>query len=142
VTVREARPEDAEALASLVAELGYPDEVERVAARAVAFAAEPASILFVAERDGQLLGLVSATVMPLLHEDGSWCRVSALVVAEAARREGVGRALVGAAEAFARSRGCRYSEVTSGERLDREAAHRFYEALGYKEVSRRFLKEL
>jgi GNAT superfamily N-acetyltransferase len=81
-------------------------------------------------------------VVPLLHEDGAWCRVSALVVAEARRGEGVGRALMEAAEAFARDRGCGYVEVTSGDGPERAAAHRFYDALGYEEVSRRFLKAL
>ena len=80
--------------------------------------------------------------MPLAHEDGGWCRLSALVVSEARRRTGGGRALVEAVEAFARERGCGLVEVTSGERPEREAAHHFYAALGYEEVSRRFLKEV
>jgi GNAT superfamily N-acetyltransferase len=50
--------------------------------------------------------------------------------------------LVEAVEAFARERGCGLVEVTSGERPEREAAHHFYAALGYEEVSRRFLKEV
>jgi ribosomal protein S18 acetylase RimI-like enzyme len=66
----------------------------------------------------------------------------ALVVAKRDRRSGAGSALVEAVERFARERRCRFVEVTCGERPDREAAHRFYEALGYEPVSRRFLKEL
>ena len=42
----------------------------------------------------------------------------------------------------ARVAGCRYLEVTSGERPGREAAHAFYDALGLEQVSRRYLKEL
>lgn len=48
-----------------------------------------------AENGEELVGLASASVMPLAHE-----------------------------------------------RAEREAAHRFYAALGYEEVSRRFLKEV
>jgi predicted N-acetyltransferase YhbS len=142
LTVREARGSDAEALASLLTELGYPDEPARVAARAAELAADAASIVLVAEDGAGVIGFVAASAMPLLHEDGSWCRLSALAVAEGRRGEGVGRALVEAAETFARSRGCRYAEVTSGDRPEREAAHLFYRALGYEEVSRRFLKDL
>jgi GNAT superfamily N-acetyltransferase len=142
VRIRQAEPEDARALAQLLLELGYPDEPERVAGRVGRFAAEPSSLFLVAEDGGDLVGLASASVMPLAHEDGSWCRLSALVVAHARRRAGAGRALVEAVEAFARERGCSLVEVTSGERPEREAAHGFYAALGYEEVSRRFLKEV
>jgi GNAT superfamily N-acetyltransferase len=104
--------------------------------------ADPSSFLLVAEDVDGLSGLASATVMPLLHEDRSWCRLSALVVAEGRRRSGVGRALVEAVEERARASGSRYLEVTSGERPERAAAHAFYRALGLEEVSRRYLKKL
>jgi GNAT superfamily N-acetyltransferase len=142
VRVREARSDDAAALVPLFAQLGYPDAPARIGVRVEAAGAEPASTVLVAEENGAVVGLVSASVIPLAHEDGSWCRISALVVSSDRRRAGVGRTLVEAVEGFARSRGCRYSEVTSGERPERDAAHRFYEALGYEEVSRRFLKSL
>jgi GNAT superfamily N-acetyltransferase len=142
VTVRDAQPEDAPGLAHLLAELGYPDDEERALARARAVGSHPGSFLLVAEDGGQLAGLASATVVPLLHEDGSWCRLSALVVAERHRRRGVARALVAETERRARDAGCRYLEVTSGERPGREAAHAFYESLGLEQVSRRYLKEL
>jgi GNAT superfamily N-acetyltransferase len=140
--IRDARPADAEGLAALLAELGYPDAPERVAVRVAAFVADPASRLFVAEDGSGPVGLAPLTVLPLLHEDGAWCRVSALVVAQASRGEGVGLALLEEAEAFARHQGCRSVEVTSGEGPEREAAHCFYQALGYEQVSRRYLKPL
>ena len=140
--IREARPEDAPALAALLAELGYPDDVEAVAGRARAFPADPASFLLVAEDEEGPAGLASATVLPLLHEDGGWCRLSALVVAKGRRRTGIGRTLVAAIEERARQAGCRYLEVTSGERPERDPAHAFYRALGLEEVSRRYLKPL
>ena len=140
--IRDARPEDAPALAALLAELGYPDAVEPLRARLGAFTADSASFVLVAAEADGLLGLASASVVPLLHEDGSWCRLSALVVGERSRRAGIGRKLVAEVEARARAAGCRYLEVTSGERPEREAAHAFYEALGLEQVSRRYLKEL
>ena len=140
--IREAVAADTPALASLLAELGYPDDPARVAERAEELKRDPASLLLVAEADGAVVGVASATAIPLLHEEGRWCRLSALVVAGERRRSGVGRALVQEVESRARDSGCRYLEVTSGERAERAAAHRFYEALGLAQVSRRYLKEL
>ena len=142
MTVRDATPADASGLADLLAELGYPDEIERVRRRVQALAEQPSSFVLVAERDRLLAGLASATVMPLIHEDGSWCRLSALVVAGNRRRQGIGRALVDAVAERARAMGSRYIEVTSGERPERRAAHAFYASLGLSEVSRRYLGEL
>ena len=139
--IRDARAEDAPGLVRLVAELGYPDDEERVLARAEAFA-RAESFLLVAEDGEELAGLASATIIPLLHEDGSWCRLSALVVASDRRRRGIARALVAEAERRAVESGCRYLEVTSGERPGREAAHAFYDSLGLEQVSRRYLKAL
>ena len=140
--IRTAIPADAEPVAALLAELGYPSAPDAIAARLAGMAADSASCALVAEEGVELLGLASLTVMPLLHEDGGWARISALVVAEERRRGGLGRALVAAAEDEARARGGRWVEVTSGDRPDREAAHRFYTALGYEQVSRRFRKAL
>jgi GNAT superfamily N-acetyltransferase len=142
VSLREARPEDAPALAGLLAELGYPNSVEPLRARLRAFGADPRSFVVVAADGDRLVGFASASVLPLLHEDGSWCRLSALVVGEGSRRAGLGRELVAEVEERARAAGCRYLEVTSGERPEREAAHAFYEVLGLEQVSRRYRKEL
>lgn len=140
--VRDARPEDSPALAPLLAELGYPDDAEAVRERVEAIGLDASSFVLVAEASAQVVGLASASMVPLLHEAGSWCRLSALVVAEDGRRAGVGRRLVAEVERRARANGCRYLEVTSGERARREGAHRFFAALELEQVSRRYLKEL
>ena len=140
--IREARPEDAPTVAALLAQLGYPDGVEPARARLRAFEASSSSFALVVEDADTVLGLASASFLPLLHEEGSWCRLSALVVREDNRRAGLGRALVSAVEERAREADCRYLEVTSGEWAEREAAHAFYEALGLDQVSRRYLKKL
>jgi ribosomal protein S18 acetylase RimI-like enzyme len=79
-------------------------------------------------------------MVPVLHEPGDWCRITALVVAERARRRGLARALVTEAESIARGHGCVRIEVTSA--LHRDGAHELYRGLGYGQVSEHFLKPL
>jgi GNAT superfamily N-acetyltransferase len=51
---------------------------------------------------------------------------------------GIGKHLVTEAEEFAWENGCARIEITSGEH--RADAHAFYEAIGYRQDSRRFIK--
>ncbi len=55
-------------------------------------------------------------------------------VDEEVRRQGVGRALVEAAEAWARSKGCR--QMASDAELWNAVSHRAHEAIGYLETAR------
>jgi GNAT superfamily N-acetyltransferase len=56
------------------------------------------------------------------------------------RKVGVGKALVKAAEDWARHRGCERISVTTA--LHRAVAHAFYERLGYSHSGRRYTKVL
>jgi ribosomal protein S18 acetylase RimI-like enzyme len=68
--------------------------------------------------------------------------MTAMIVGASHRRLGVGRRLVEVAVAHARNEGCDGIELTSGLRPEREAAHRFYEALGFERTSYRYWKGL
>jgi len=140
LVIREAQDEDSEAIAQLLGELGYPAEAGFAADRVRLLAGSAADRVFVAERGGQILGVASLHLVPLFHQPGNLCRVTSLVVAESARRRGIGRRLLQEAETFARSRDCLRIEITSGER--REDAPAFYRRVGYGEESRRFVKHV
>jgi N-acetylglutamate synthase-like GNAT family acetyltransferase len=137
VAVRPARLDDAPALVSLLAELGYPADAGTLERRLAALVADPAVTVLVAERDGRVVGLASMHVMPLI-ERAPLGRLSAIVVAADERRAGIGRALVERVESEARARGCERLELTSAER--RADAHAFYRDLGFEPASQRFIK--
>ncbi|HEU4566312.1 MAG TPA: GNAT family N-acetyltransferase [Gemmatimonadaceae bacterium] len=137
--IREAVAEDAPAIAALISELGYPVTTEVLAARLRAYHAA-GEVALVATRGGEVLGLLTVHLTPVLHRPTPVGRLTMLVVTEAARGMGVGRALVAAAERHLAARGCALVEVTSNRR--RTDAHAFYERLGYEVTSLRFWKVL
>ena len=138
LVLRDARPKDAEAIAALIAGLGYeagPAEVRRRLA-ALAKAGQQA---IVAEK-GEVVGALTTSTMIVLHRPKPVGRISMLVVAEAARGGGIGAALVAEAEKVLAAKGCGLVEVTSN--MKRLRAHGFYEKLGYARTSYRFAKDL
>ena len=92
--------------------------------------ADPNTAAFVAERDNEVVGFVC--VSERAHFTGEVdTYIGELVVAKAAEGTGVGRALVGAAEGWGRSRGRRRVVVDTG--AANTPARRFYAALGFEE---------
>ncbi len=93
--------------------------------------------VFVVDRgDGSLAGFVEACSRPYAEgcETSPVGYVEAWYVDEDVRRQGYGRALLQAAEDWARAQG--YREMASDALLDNEASHRAHEASGYAEVER------
>lgn len=136
--IRRAGGTDAETIAVLLDELGYPSTPSQVTARLEALAAD--ELLLLAEVDGSVAGLAGLRVERLIETDEPAARLTALVVAEDQRGRGVGAALVRAVEQEARRRGCGRIVLTSGDQ--RDGAHAFYEHLGYQPTGRRFAKPL
>ena len=86
--------------------------------------------LLVAERGGRPAGVAFAQIgLNLCCSLSPYMEVVALTVDQAARRGGVGTALMRALEEWAAAQGCRY--ITLSSQHHRTGAHRFYEALGY-----------
>lgn len=138
--VREAVSEDAQQAAELLDQLGHPDDPASVAAGLRHLAATGSDRVFVAERDGVLLGLRTLHWLPLLHRPMPLGRITALVVREEARGQGIGRTLVKRGLQELKAAGCGLVEVTSNVR--REEAHAFYRALGFGSPSLYFRIEI
>jgi ribosomal protein S18 acetylase RimI-like enzyme len=144
IAVREMTLADAPEVAQQLATLGHQQTPDAIAARVATFLGHGQLALVavrqLSEHAGPLLGVVTLHLMPVLHRPGPIGRLTSLVVDESARRQGVGHALVHAAEALLMARGCVVIEVTSNKRL--REAHAFYETLGYTATSLRFGKPL
>lgn len=138
--MREVQVEDAEAVAALLGELGYPSTPSQAAERLARIAGDPSTWVIVAEVESEIAGLGALHVQNLVERDEVGCEVAGLVVGERFRRGGVGETLMDALEAEARRRGGRVMVLNTAHR--RADAHAFYEALGYEHTGRRYAKEL
>jgi ribosomal protein S18 acetylase RimI-like enzyme len=138
LVLRDARPRDAEAIAALIVTLGYEAETADIRRRLAALAKAGQQIL-VAEK-GDVVGVLTTSMMVVLHRPKPVGRISMLVVAEGVRGAGIGAALVAEAEKRLAAKGCGLVEVTSNRK--RLRAHAFYERLGYERTSYRFAKTL
>jgi GNAT superfamily N-acetyltransferase len=128
--VRNARVEDAAAMAVLAGELGYPTPAAVMAARLGGLLDRPNRHIRVAEADGVLLGWIEVGRRLTLDSDER-VEILGLVVASAARGRGIGRLLVADAEAWARSLGLPTLVVRSN--VLREGSHPFYRHLGFEQ---------
>ena len=137
--VRSAAPADAEAIAAMIAELGYAVTAEQVAAR-LGTIEEAGQEVLVAEIDGRVVGCLSTSTMIVLHRPAPVGRISMMVVDERYRSRGIGAQMVSAAEELLGRKGGQLGEVTSN--LRRVDAHRFWERIGYERTSARFAKQV
>lgn len=130
IPLRVASAADAPEIARLSAELGYPVKAERIAAtlRSLLDASRYSVVVAPAE-DGRLLGWICAE-RRLSLESGECVEITGLVVSSAARRLGVGRALVGAAERWAAAEG--FASLCVRSNVVRAESHAFYQGLGFR----------
>lgn len=135
---RPARREDVPAIVRLLADdpLGsgrerYEDPLPQAYWDAFdAIAARPDDELIVAEVDGTVVGCLQLTIVRGLSRLGATrAQIEGVRVDSRHRGRRIGERLVRHAIARARSRGCRFVQLTTDR--SRTDAHRFYEGLGF-----------
>ena len=126
--LRPAEATDAEAIANLFTDEGYPAGPSDIVVRLGRFASPDARVV-VAEHDGTLLGFIAFHALPRFEHDDWIIRVLALVVDAGARERGVGRTLMAEAERVGIALGAAFIEVTAGHH--RPEARHLYESIGY-----------
>lgn len=140
--VRRAMQSDSIRIAELAQQLGYqctPEEVER---RLKDMEDMNHYAVFVLElADGHIAGWIGAYLFRSV-ETGSWAEINGLIVDHRMRSRGIGKVLLDAVEAWARSVGSHTISVRSN--ISRDRAHRFYEgnSYAYTKTQKEFHKRL
>ncbi len=105
-------------------------EEQREALRAVT--ADPNHTLYIVERNGAAVASFQLSFLPGVSRRGVWRgQIESVRVAAALRGRGIGEAMMRWAIARCEERGCSIVQLTSDRQ--REAAHRFYERLGFEQ---------
>jgi ribosomal protein S18 acetylase RimI-like enzyme len=129
VTLRAATPDDAERIAALFTDEGYPAGPSDIVARLERLG-PPDSAVVVAQSGGEILGFVALHLVPRFEHGDRFARIVALVVDAGVRERGVGHALMTEAERISAAAGAAFIEVTAGRH--RAEAQHLYEAVGYE----------
>ena len=137
-TIRPATPDDAEAIASLFTDEGYPAGPSDIVERLSRFSSDHSRVL-VAEHEATVLGFIAYHAMPRFEHGDRIVRILALVVDAGARERGVGRTLMQEAERHASDLGSAFIEITAGHH--RPDALRLYESLGYDPTVAAYLRK-
>ena len=137
-TIRRATTADAEAIATLFTDEGYPAGPSDIVERLERFSSDHSQVL-VAEHDGVVLGFVALHALPRFEHDDRIVRMLALVVDAGARERGLGRALIAEAERVAGELGAAFIEITAAHH--RPEARRLYETLGYDAAVTAYLRK-
>ena len=138
VIVRLAGASDAQSVTALLQELGCTDGGNQVRECLSRPEGSTSDRVFLAEIDGQVVGLLGMDIAPLLHRE-SLGRITALIVAREHGYHGIGSPLLSTGEEWALAKRCTQIELNSGDQYT--PARTFYESHGYHSDDRRFVKE-
>lgn len=144
--IREARPEDFEAVFVLLGQLRDQFKEEKPADKAGVLAIyeryleSDDHVVYVAETDGRAVAVMSISILQSLYDHCPYVVVDELVVDGGHRGHGTGKRLLDEAFRLARERGC--CEVCLDTKADNDRAVNFYRAYGFDQESILFEKEL
>ena len=138
LVARQATLDDADRIAGLFTDEGYPAGPSDIRERLGRFASD-FSTVHVVEFEDEVVGFVAVHVMPRFEHSDRVARVLALVVDQGVRERGVGHRLMEEAESVARETGCAFIEVTAGHH--RADALQLFESIGYESGVTTYLRK-
>lgn len=130
IEVREATIVDAEIVVEFIQMLAQSSHEHSTvdAEYAIFYLTYPGNCVLLAEQEGRIVGSLSYSVRPDLYHAGDCCMIETLVVAEEARGQGVGKALM--EEVLRRGKDAAWAEVSVSTMADNQTALSLYRRMG------------
>jgi GNAT superfamily N-acetyltransferase len=138
IDLRSATVADAERIAALFTDEGYPSGPSDIVERLARFDSDGSRVI-VADNGGEVLGFVAVHALPRFEHSDRIIRIMALVVDAGERGRGIGRLLMEEVERIGRDLDAAFAEVTAGHH--RPDAQRLYEELGYDGTVAAYLRK-
>lgn len=133
---------DMNALARLMEQLGYPTAAVEMEARLTDILSHSDYHTLVAELHSRTGGMIGVHIGHYYEKNGVYGQIVALVVEQEHRGQHIGSSLVAQGERWLQGRGRGAQTIIVNSGTHRQAAHRFYEQLGYQATGLRFVKTL
>lgn len=142
IAIRAYHSNDVEAVTDLMADLGYPTDIQSMQNRMDAMELNPSYFTFVATKEEMVVGMIGVRLVHYYEGDGVAAQISALVTSNQYRGQGVGKELIRFVENWTKEKGLNSLHLTSGIKPERMAAHDFYKKMGFSINGYRFVKKL
>jgi ribosomal protein S18 acetylase RimI-like enzyme len=138
LTIRPAAEDDAERLAALLTDEGYPAGPSDLERRIRTFAGQQTRVL-VAEQAGEVLGFVAFALVPRFETEDRFIRIVTVIIDPGARERGIAKALLAEVERLGREEGVAFLEVTAGHH--RPDARHLFESVGFDATVTTYLRK-
>lgn len=138
IALRGATPADADRIAALFTDEGYPAGPADIVERLERFASDYSRVV-VADVGGEVVGFLALHALPRFEHSDRIVRIMALVVDAGVRERGVGHQLMAEAERIGAELGAAFAEITAGHH--RPEARHLYEDLGYDATVAAYLRK-
>lgn len=141
--IRKFDMKDLETVTALLRSFGYPTTLSVMKEKMQAASNDPSHCILIAEVNHEVAGMIELReVVTFCKQKDTTAEITAIIVTEQLRGEGLGRRLMSAGEEWARGLGCKQLFLCSGNRVERAPAHAFYRHLGFEQKGYRFSKSI
>lgn len=140
--IRKATESDIRQMAQLMGELGYPTTTEEMKKRFTKINSSNLYNTELAVTNGEIVGMIGMILGYHYEKNENYVRIVALVVKSESRKQGIGKKLIESAEKWARSQGANRLVLNSGNRSERDDAHKFYTNRGFEAKATGYYKTL